>query len=523
MTRNNDKRFTVCIWGIVALFTGLYISLLFNHNIWTDEAFTLELLHENVKGIITGTAKDVHPPLYYLYAKIFYTVFGDALIVQKAAAMIPMTAVLVFGATVMRKKFGDMVSLLFLLFITCVPCSMEFAVQVRMYSLALLCVTVCGVYAYLAFAEGEKKDFVIMAVSGVAAAYTHYFAFVSVIIIVGFLLLAILIPTAEEWKIRTLGRRKNARSVNTDNDVIEEEQAEDAYTDGEAMDSTDNRNPWSYIMEMRAWRRGRLVLWCAAAVGMLVMYAPWMPFFIKQVTAVQKGYWIPEITAETIWKYFIWTFDLTIVPGVVFLFLVILKGASTYNTIKIAKYQDEFDFFALLCMLVPTITMILGVVISCIKTPIYRDQYVFPSLGLLALFFGISMRDAKRWLLGAISAFLLLVGAGQYKECFHQEYRSTYVPQTEAFFAKNLQEDDFIVYNWDIFGFIYKCYFPEEQLVYLPDFDFSQEFRAVWVLDTEWNPDVDPAVLEANGLQMELMGHYGIEHNEFDIYKIYKK
>ena len=74
----------------------------------------------------------------------------------------------------MRKKFGDMVSLLFLLFITCVPCSMEFAVQVRMYSLALLCVTVCGVYAYLAFAEGEKKDFVIMAVSGVAAAYTHY-------------------------------------------------------------------------------------------------------------------------------------------------------------------------------------------------------------------------------------------------------------------------------------------------------------------------------------------------------------
>ncbi len=60
-------------------------------------------------------------------------------------------------------------------------------------------------------------------------------------------------------------------------------------------------------------------------------------------------------------------------------------------------------------------------------------------------------------------------------------------------------------------------------MVYLPDFDFSQEFRAVWVLDTEWNPDVDPAVLEVNGLQMELMGHYGIEHNEFDIYKIYKK
>ena len=316
------------------LFTGLYISLLFNHNIWTDEAFTLELLQENVKGIITGTAKDVHPPLYYLYAKIFYTVFGDALIVQKAAAIIPMTAVCVFGATIMRRKFGDMVSLLFLLFITCVPCSMEFAVQVRMYSLALLCVTVCGVYAYLAFAEGEKKDFAIMAVSGTAAAYTHYFAFVSVMIIMGILLLAIVIPTAAERRDGTFG-----------------------------------------------WRKGRLLLWCAAAAGMIIVYAPWMPFFIKQVTAVQKGYWIPEITADTVWKYFIWTFDLTIVPGVVFLFLVILKGASTYNTINIAKYQDEFDIYGLICMLVPTITMVLGVVISCIKTPIYRDQYVFPSLG----------------------------------------------------------------------------------------------------------------------------------------------
>ena len=52
---------------------------------------------------------------------------------------------------------------------------------------------------------------------------------------------------------------------------------------------------------------------------------------------------------------------------------------------------------------------------------------------------------------------------------------------------------------------------------------FHKSFGLCGVLDTEWNPDVDPAVLEANGLQMELMGHYGIEHNEFDIYKIYKK
>ena len=36
-------------------------------------------------------------------------------------------------------------------------------------------------------------------------------------------------------------------------------------------------------------------------------------------------------------------------------------------------------------------------------------------------------------------------------------------------------------------------------------------------------PELDAALLEANGLEMNMIGHYGIEHNEFDIYKIEPK
>ena len=73
----NKKFDTFVIWGIAAGFTVLYISLLFNHNIWTDEAFTLQLIKGNVRDIIEGTARDVHPPLYYLYAKLFRVFLGD--------------------------------------------------------------------------------------------------------------------------------------------------------------------------------------------------------------------------------------------------------------------------------------------------------------------------------------------------------------------------------------------------------------------------------------------------------------
>lgn len=464
MEKFKKNYMAIGIWGLVLFFTGLYSTLLFNHNIWTDEAFTLQLLRGGVKEIITGTAADVHPPLYYLYAKLFAVIFGQSLIVQKIAAILPMTATLVLIAIIVRKYFQDMASFLCLLFLTCIPCSMEFALQVRMYSLALFCVTVCGVYAYLAYTNGGKREFFIFAASGAAAAYTHYFAFVSVIIIAGILFLAIVIK-----------------------------------------------------------KRERLVKWLISAAGMIIVYLPWFPFFIRQITSVESGYWIPEITAETVWGYFTWTFDLELVPGMVFLFLIMLKGASTYNTIKIANDKDSAAIYALMCMLVPTLTTVLGVILSFLKTPIYREQYVFPALGLLALFFGLSMKDAKKSVLAVVTVFLLFVGAVQYKECFRQEYRSTYVPQTEAFFEENLKEDDYIIYNWEAFGFIYECYFPKEQLEYVERFDFSRDFGTVWFLHTEWMPEIDEAVLAGNGLQMDVIGHYGIEHNEFDIYRIYRE
>ncbi len=451
----------ILIWGTVLFFTGLYISLIFNHNIWTDEAFTLELIQGNLKEITAGTANDVHPPFYYYYAKLFYTFFGLNLQAQKIAAIIPMVLTLVIGATWVRKLFSDRASLLFLLMLTCMPCSMEFAVQVRMYSLALLFVTLCGIGAYLSYTRGKIADWILFAVSGALAAYTHYFAFVPVIIITGIFLLVLLFCN-----------------------------------------------------------RKALKGWCLSAVAMILMYLPWMKSFYIQITRVRESYWIPEITPQTIWSYFIWTFDTDLVPGVVYGFLLILFGTGIYNICRIIRKRQKEDVYALLCMLIPTFTALGGIIISLSRSPIYRDQYIFPSIALLALFFGISMRNADKKILIPVCAFLLFVGAIQYKECFRQEYRSTYVPQTEAFFEENLTDEDYVVYNWEDFGFIYNFYFPHGQLRYLEDFDFSENFQTVWFINSQYQPQIDQALLDANGLSMELVGHYGIEHNEFDLYRI---
>ena len=453
----------ILIWGLIVFFSLLYVSLIFNYNIWTDEAFTLTLVQGNLKEIIEGTANDVHPPLYYFYSKLFYDITNGSLWVQKLSTIIPQVGTFVLVATVFRKKFGDVAAFLSILFFACIPCTMEFSVQVRMYSFALFFVTLCGVFAYEAYMDNTKKSWILLIVGALGAAYSHYFAFISVIVIVGFLFLTILIT-----------------------------------------------------------KRKLLKNWTVSLFCMIIGYIPWISPFITQVTRVRENFWIEKITPEVIWSYFVWTFDLQLVPGVVYVVMSILVIAGIIMLVQLIQKRENADITAFLAMLVPAVTAILGIVISLTKSPIYRDQYIFPALMLLAIFFGLALRNINwKWLV-PICAFFLFIGAVQYKECYRQEYKSTYVPQTMDFFEQNLEPDDYIVYNWEDFRFIYRFYFPDDQLVYIEDFDFSKNFNNVWFLNSKWYPQINSADLEANGLSIEFCGLYGIEHNEFDIYMIYR-
>lgn len=74
-----------------------------------DEYFTLTLINMPVNDIITITAGDVHPPLYYLMGKAFANVtqaFGwDLLFSLKILSIIPYIIILILSATKIRKDY----------------------------------------------------------------------------------------------------------------------------------------------------------------------------------------------------------------------------------------------------------------------------------------------------------------------------------------------------------------------------------------------------------------------------------
>ena len=158
--------------------------------------------------------------------------------------------------------------------------------------------------------------------------------------------------------------------------------------------------------------------------------------------------------------------------------------------------------------------------------PVYRDQYVFPSIGLFCLFLAIALARfiQKKWIvmMAPVCLFLLFMGAVQYLENWRLEYKSTLTDQTVAFWNENVGENDLIVYNLSAFQFCYTYYFPEEKLFYVRDVNLDQDFDAIWFIDTANEWDFVPDQIIPYDLQIVYQGHFGIEHNEFDIYKVTK-
>lgn len=182
------KTALIVLTGLILLFTGMYVSLIFNRNIWTDEAYTMELVYGNhFWGIIQNTANDVHPPLYYLIVKCFVLIFGESFAVCKIVSIVPMTLTMLLAVTHIRPWWGERAAVLFLIMVNAIPCVLEYAVQMRMYSWALFFVTWAGLGA-CGMCMADDRRFrrhccIQLTAAGILACYTHTYAMLSCVCI----------------------------------------------------------------------------------------------------------------------------------------------------------------------------------------------------------------------------------------------------------------------------------------------------------------------------------------------------
>ena len=145
--------------GVLFLFLGILSFLVcllqaFGQDIWFDEVFSVNFIQHSYKEIAVLTGKDVHPPLYYWYLKLFHDIgkvlvpAASSIVLCKLASMLPFVGIFVYTLTAIRKNFGLHVAGLFWFLVMTMPQISNYTVEIRMYSLALFFITAAFVHSY---------------------------------------------------------------------------------------------------------------------------------------------------------------------------------------------------------------------------------------------------------------------------------------------------------------------------------------------------------------------------------------
>jgi len=158
----------------------------FIQSFWRDEAFSYFLAKKNIVEIISLTAKDFNPPLYYLLLHFWVRIFGGSEIALRSLSLIFYWATIYVVFLFLNKvfKFDLKKSFLYLILVAVNPLLVYYAFEARMYTMFAFSST-------LSFYLFYQKKFLPYLVISILGLYTHYFMIFVILAQLVFILLTV--------------------------------------------------------------------------------------------------------------------------------------------------------------------------------------------------------------------------------------------------------------------------------------------------------------------------------------------
>lgn len=187
MSERKKRIGTVLIFAIPTIYLLIMIKCALNRSIWTDEAFSLQMIRYGYGKMVGLTAQDVHPPLYYFILKfavdMIHVFLPDAssVMIGKITSSVPFFILIIFSGWKLKKEYGSKFAIVFDILLLSMPHMLQYAVEIRMYSWAMLFVF-AAFYNFMNILCNEtsvKRNWICLTIFSLAAAYTHYFAAVA--------------------------------------------------------------------------------------------------------------------------------------------------------------------------------------------------------------------------------------------------------------------------------------------------------------------------------------------------------
>ncbi|MGN0367117.1 MAG: hypothetical protein ACI4E5_14455 [Suilimivivens sp.] len=428
-----DEIIGILFVTVSVCFLCISVFLSFSDDIWYDELFTMGLINQPFGKLISITARDVHPPLYFLIVKLFVSVteiIGTGIsqvAIAKLASVFPFLLCLIYAVTMVRRNFGMLTAGLFSFLLLSMPQITDYTVEIRMYGYALFFITAAMLHAYELVQE--KKSYVnwfALTFYALAACYTHYFACVAACMVYLYLLIAL-------WKEHRIKEEMKA-----------------------------------YLISGAC---------CAAA------YLPWLiSVVVFQVGQVKENYWIQPLTwrslggcVKFLFKPF---FANEIVNGVLavllFLLYIVLfslvavrlwKGRKGKASNAVSEEGESKYFFVVGCVSVLAGIVLFGFLASFLIRPIFVYRYMLPALGVFWLAFAIlvtelkSIKYSQRFLMIPVMGLLVVLGLRNYRAFYGEEMWKRVQMEDAMEALAQIDEKDVVVFNFDQAQAVVSCYF----------------------------------------------------------------
>lgn len=290
----------------------LRILLLGTKGMWLDETFSVWLASHSVVEMLHWTVKiDQHPPLYYLLLHSWIARFGDMpyyvrlLSVLFGAGTIPM--IYLIG----KRLSGAMVGLAAAVFLALSPFHIYFAQETRMYTLLTFNAAV-AIYALVRLLTDSRS---VRPIGSQFREYLHVWRTTGPVepdIGEDF-------SYKDETRSQTGWRAWIFRHRWLPIQTIETDLAWVAFIVFSAASLFSHNTAVLFPLANNIFVLGLIFLqkrtksesqpvfqapslgnWIKAQIGILLLWCPWIFFFIKQASAVYQRFWIPEPTWETV-------------------------------------------------------------------------------------------------------------------------------------------------------------------------------------------------------------------------------
>lgn len=410
------KGITLKQWHMVVIVVGIiFVSLgAFHSNIWFDESYSVGLARHTLGEIWSIGGHDVHPILYYWMLRIVYLITGGSIIAYRIFSVIPIAIMILLGYTHIRKDFGEKTGFIFSFLSAFLPEMAVYAIEIRMYSWAILAVTILAIYAYRLVKEDNTKNWIIFGIASLASIYLHYYGLMAAGLINVILLVYLIIK-----------KRKNG-----------------------------------------------IIFIISFGVIQGLAYLPWLMNFITQLGNVSSGFWIgfsfPKTPMELLSSQlagYVKSSDYTdlLVPTVLALELY---GYIIYKTYKYSKEKQDLKPFKWSVIVYFAVIVAAIIITIVMKTSILYYRYLFVITGLYI--FAVSFilgKEKNKVEIVSILAVIAILGVFNNVKMMKDNYsNSNFEPIN--YIKENIKEGDTIVFPNFGGGFTTAIHFVDNQVYF---------------------------------------------------------